>query len=84
MISRDVSAARWKEEFPHLSLECCDLMEQLLCNDPRKRIGVKHGAADILRHKWFKNFRLEELLRQQLNSPFREHCERANTLLLNQ
>lgn len=38
-----------------ISKNCKDLLKKLICTDKKKRLGHKHGAADIKQHPFFKN-----------------------------
>lgn len=60
-------------KFPtHFSRHAKDIISGLLCKAPRKRLGVVHGGAKLVRqHKWFKNFDWDKLMHLQLPPPIR-------------
>lgn len=38
-----------------------DLLQRLMCRDPRKRLGAKHGCKEIKEHPWFESIEWEKL-----------------------
>lgn len=52
-----------------LSLECKDLIQQLLQRDPSKRLGARNGAADIKQHPFFKGIRWDVVAKKQMPPP---------------
>ena len=51
------------------SLESADCINRLLQRKPGKRLGV-HGANEVKKHIWFKNFPWNDLYNKKLISPF--------------
>ncbi len=49
IISRRIS---WYEEDLEISAEARDLMEKLMCMDPKQRLGAR-GADEVKAHPWF-------------------------------
>lgn len=48
-----------------------NLIKKILIADLTKRYGcLRHGAADIKKHKWFSGFKFEELYKKALVPPF--------------
>jgi serine/threonine-protein kinase RIM15 len=51
IISRRI---QWYEEHLEISPEARDLMERLMCMDPKQRLGAK-GAVEVKAHPWFNS-----------------------------
>lgn len=51
-----------------ISDEARDLIKSLLQPDPSKRLGQK-GIFQVLKHKWFEDIDMDELLNKEIESP---------------
>lgn len=58
---------------PPVSKACKDIIKKLLVSDQKKRLGYKHGAADIKAHPFFKGIQWA-LIRNQ-EPPIKPHIE---------
>ena len=52
----------------YFSDELKDILKQLLCKDPLKRIGVQ-DKKDLKCHEWFKDINWEKLAKKQITPP---------------
>ena len=52
----------------YFSDELKDLLSQLLCRDPNKRIGVS-DKNELKNHEWFKDIDWDKLAKKQINPP---------------
>ena len=52
----------------YFSDELKDLLSQLLCRDPYKRIGV-YDKNELKNHEWFKDIDWDKLAKKQINPP---------------
>lgn len=54
-----------------MSEECKDFISKLLEKDPQNRLGSKEGIAEIMRHPFFNDLNLDELVNKRLHAPFK-------------
>ncbi len=54
-----------------MSEECKDFISKLLDKDPQNRLGTKEGIAEIMRHPFFNDLNLDELVNKRLHAPFK-------------
>lgn len=47
-----------------------DIVEKLLCKDPRIRLGAHGGVDEILAHPWFANLNVDDIMNKKLTSPY--------------
>ncbi|KAG8437927.1 hypothetical protein GDO86_008570 [Hymenochirus boettgeri] len=59
-----------------LSGEAKDLVQKLLCKDPKKRLGAA-GASQIKEHPFYKNMDWEALVQRKITPPFRPSVRSA-------
>ncbi|KAK4459896.1 Serine/threonine-protein kinase cek1 [Cladorrhinum samala] len=69
ILARKLSWPEWAEE--GISLEAKDLVDKLLCSDPRQRLGANRddkyqsGGEEIRSHPWFKDVNWDTLLQDE-------------------
>ena len=54
-----------------MSEECKDFISKLLEKEPMNRLGSKEGIEEILRHPFFSDLNIEDLLGKRITSPFK-------------
>ena len=50
--------------------ELMDIVEKLLIKDPKKRLGAKNGAKEVLSHPFFNDIDIDALYEKKLKPPF--------------
>lgn len=53
-----------------MSEDCKDLITKLLDKDPKKRLGTKNGAQEVLAHVFFEDIDKQKLLKKNLPAPY--------------
>ena len=54
-----------------MSDECKDFITKLLEKEPANRLGTKEGIEEILRHPFFADLKVDELLSKSIHPPFK-------------
>ena len=54
-----------------MSDECKDFISKLLEKDPMNRLGSKEGMTEVMRHPFFSDLNLDELVSKRLHPPFK-------------
>ena len=47
-----------------------DIVEKLLCKDPRIRLGAQGDVDEILAHPWFADLNKDDIMSKRLTSPY--------------
>jgi serum/glucocorticoid-regulated kinase 2 len=61
-------------QVPHLSVDMVEFINQLIQRRPENRLGFK-GVEEVKSHKVFEGFQWDQLLRKELESPFKFESE---------
>lgn len=59
-----------KHKSIQMSEDCKDLITKLLDKDPKKRLGTKNGAQEVLAHVFFEDIDKQKLLKKNLPAPY--------------
>ena len=54
-----------------MSDECKDFITKLLEKDPANRLGTKEGIDDIMRHPFFADLNVDDLVGKRIVPPFK-------------
>ncbi|EAS06924.1 Serine/Threonine kinase domain protein (macronuclear) [Tetrahymena thermophila SB210] len=72
-VSREVLYERIKQnsiKIPsNISSECQDIIQKLLCKNPKKRLGYKNDGKEIRSHPWFEGIDWEKVIQKKIPMP---------------